>query len=239
MNATNPRSYSCKDEEVPMIGTLVLLSLKRDKADFQGFSPTFSDVYVSGFESNIASANELIEPKSETLAKKLITDQLYAGMDDLYLTSKKLSGYLKLAYNELSISAADFGLIALSEACHAKDVEATIKSLNRVNNNINTYKTVLISKGLTDDVIAAVKASAANLTGLKSQQYNLLTNRKTTVQNNLGILNGLYAQIMEVLNIGKILYKEANPAKYKEYVFSEIKKQVHLTAKVTAKETVA
>jgi hypothetical protein len=239
MNVNNPRSYGCKDEELPMIGSLLLLSFKRDIAEFKLYSPKFSNEYVSGLEAVIGSANELIEPKSETLAKKLITDQLHAGMDALYISGKNLKGYLDLGYSELKISAAEFGVTALSEACHAKDLEAVVKSLNLVNININIHKTVLMKQGLTEDAIAAFKASAASLTNLKTQQYGILTNRKNIVQNNLGILNGLYAQITEITNIGKILYKDSNPVKYKEYLFTEIKKQVHMTSKAPANDTAA
>lgn len=46
------------------------------------------------------------------------------------------------------------------------------------------------------------------------------------VQENTGLLNGLFEQLTEIFNVGKILFKATDPVKLKEYTFSELLKQV-------------
>lgn len=60
----------------------------------------------------------------------------------------------------------------------------------------------------------------------KQKQYEILINRKTIKQNNLGLFNELYDQLCEILKIGNILYKQTDPVKTKEYTFTELMKRV-------------
>jgi hypothetical protein len=65
----------------------------------------------------------------------------------------------------------------------------------------------------------------------------ILSNRKNIVQNNLGLFNDLYAQLTEILNIGKILYKATEAVKTQEHTFSTLLKQVRIVAKKEAAAT--
>jgi hypothetical protein len=82
--ATFPsRNYNCKNEELPVICKFAAFSLKRDLPDFQSYSPRFNEEYVGIFESRINEAGEIVEPKSETLQIKIITDKLYNFINGL------------------------------------------------------------------------------------------------------------------------------------------------------------
>ena len=51
------------------------------------------------------------------------------------------------------------------------------------------------------------------------------------MQSNLGLLNGLFDQLNEILIAGKILYKATDPAKLQEYTFEDLKKRVRRASK--------
>jgi len=53
----------------------------------------------------------------------------------------------------------------------------------------------------------------------------------------LGLLNDLYDQLSEILRIGKILYQQSDPAKLKDYTFTELVKQVRKTVKKATAST--
>jgi hypothetical protein len=65
---------------------------------------------------------------------------------------------------------------------------------------------------------------------IETDELKKITNRLylTIVQNNLKVLNELYGQLIDLLNVGKSLYKNTNPLKAKEYVFSALKKMSEL-----------
>ncbi len=220
------RSYNCKDEELLIICALVLLSFKRDLSVFTGYTPKMNGDYVSGLEADLKAATELVMPETETLAKKLITEQLYGILDGLITPINYLTGYLELAKKELKISAADFGLKALRKASTVSDLEGALDGLRLVNANIQKYKPTLVVQGLSEELIATFSTAGETLTGLKEDQYRLLTNRMQIVQENTGLLNGLFEQLTEIFNVGKILFKATDPVKLKEYTFSEVLKQV-------------
>lgn len=230
MSNEKQRSYNCKDEELPMIGQLLFLSFQRDLAEFSAFSPKFGESYVADIEAKLTTVSELVEPKAETLAKKLITTQLYEIIDGLLQPINSLSAYLSLA-KVLKISTAEFGLTALRKACIKHDVEGVLNDINFVLVNVNAHKTILVAQGLKEELITVLSTSAGTLTNLKKEQYSLLTNRKSIVQDNLLVLNGYYNQLTEICTVGKALYKSINPAKVKEYTFTEIKKQVSRATK--------
>jgi hypothetical protein len=56
------------------------------------------------------------------------------------------------------------------------------------------------------------------------------------VQSHIGMLNDLFAQMQEILNIGKILYKQTDAVKKQEYIFSKLKKKVRRITKSTGGE---
>ena len=71
-------------------------------------------------------------------------------------------------------------------------------------------------------------AIAAN----KQKQFEIKTNRAELVQNNIQLLNTLYFRLVEVYTIGKVLYKNSNPAKYNDYTFTKLLKKVRRSTNV-------
>ena len=215
MNATNQRSYNCKDEELPVICKFAVFSLKRDLADFKAFSPKFNDVYVTGFETKIASVSEVVMPGSETLELKNITARLYATMDGLVDPINRVSGYLKLAQAGLKTTTADFGLTELRKNIKAKNAEGAINNLRTVSNNLTKNAALLAAQGLTPELTSLFTTSSTSIAADNQKQYEILSHRKNIVQNNLGLFNGLYEQLTEVLRVGKILYKASDALKHR------------------------
>jgi hypothetical protein len=194
------------------------------------YSPKFNEAYVGIFESKIADVTELIEPKSETVQLKTITERLYASMNGLINPINRLTGYVNMANADLRISPADFGLTLLRKGINSKDAESVIKNLHTVILNINKNREILASQGLQDDLIGMFTGAIESISADKQTQYELTSNRKAIVLNNVGMLNGLFEQLTEILTIGKILYKDNNAVKLQEYTFSELKKRVRKTS---------
>ncbi len=231
MTSTLARDYNCKDEELPVICKFSVFNLKRDLAEFTAFSPRFNVSYVSAYEARINAVSELVEPKSETVVLKAITDRIHHTMDGLIAPINRLSGYIELAEESIHISPADFGLVDLRKGITTKDAEHVLKTLHTVNLNIAKYKDSLVLQGMRDWLIEKFQSAAVSVADDKQKQYEITSNRKNLVQNNVSSFNDLYKQFNEILKVGKILYKGSDAAKLKDYTFSELKKGVRKTAK--------
>lgn len=230
MTNNQSRNYSCKDEELPILCDYTAFSLKRDLSEFTVYSPRFKQEYVDGFAAKITTVTELIEPKSETVELKIITDRLYTTLDSMISPANYLTGYIEMAQESLKISPADFGLKALRKGINTRDAESVIKNLHTINTNIKKYKAILAEQGLSEELTAKFLTAYASIATDKQMQYKIISNRKNIVQKNLGLLNELYAQFAEILRVGKILYKATDAAKLKEYTLNELKKRVRKTS---------
>jgi hypothetical protein len=240
MKMMNTRLFNCKDEELPVVSKAVAFALKRDLAEFTAYSPKFDELYVTGFETKITVVTDLLEPQSETLAKRIITERYSATMNGLIDPINRVTGYLNLAKVNLNITPASFGFTALRKSIENHDVESVIDDLHIVLANIHTYKAPLAAQGLTDGLIDVMTAAFNSMAADKQQQIEITSNRRSIVQNNVSLLNELYEQISEILSVGKILYKATNPAKLADYTFIELLKKVRQGVKsaVAAAKTV-
>jgi hypothetical protein len=233
MTEAKSRNYNCKDEELPVICNFVLFSLKRDLAEFSSFSQKFNEGYVTGFETKINGISDLVEPKSETVQLKTITDGVYTAMDGLIDPINRVTGYMTLGKLDKTISVADFGLTQLRKSINTRDGENVMKCLHTVNLNLVKFSTELSPQGLSADLTDKFSTALTVIAEGKQKQYEIVSNRKSIVQNNLSVLNDLYSELCEILAVGKILYKATDSVKLQEYSFSELKKQVRKTVSPT------
>jgi len=234
MSTTDVRNYNCKDEELPVICNFVLFSVKRDAADFLSYSPKFDDGYIAEFETKIAGLTDLVEPKSETVQLKVITDGVYTAMDNLIDPINRVSGYIMLGKLDKTISVADFGFTQLRKGIASRDAEGVVKSLHTVNLNLVKFKKELTAQGLSEELSTKFSTAETDIAQGKQKQYEIVSNRKSIVQNNLSVSNDLFSQLSEIMAVGKILYKATDSVKLQEYSFSELRKRVNKTSSSTA-----
>lgn len=84
---------------------------------------------------------------------------------------------------------------------------------------------------MPETLAAKLNEIGAILADNRKTKYEIVSSRKVLVQNNLGLLNDLYDQLTEICKIGKILFKQTDKAKLKDYTFSYLMKQVRRVEK--------
>jgi hypothetical protein len=225
------KDFKCNNEELPVIGGFVSFNVKKDLPDFTAFSPKFNDSYVMDFDANIKKCSELVSSKEETAKLKVITSRMYSTMDSLSGLVNNLVIYIKMAKTDIPISVADFGIPLLRKAIHKRDAEATLQNLYLMNNGIQQYKSALTQQGLSETTINLFASAIVSIHDDNQKQYEILNTRKELVQNNMELFNGLYAQIIEICNVGKAIYKGKDEKKVKDYTFAELIKQVRVVFK--------
>lgn len=229
--ATNVvRNYSCKDEEVPVIGGFALFNLRRDLADFTAFSPRFNNDYVDMFDSKITSVKQLTSAEMDTVEHKKITEQIKNDCETIGLELNKVQSYLMLS-KSITISPADFGITATRRSINSKDIESILNNLKTLNTNIAKYREALQAEGMSDALVDKILLLTQNVDQNKQMQYQIISNRRLRVQDNISQINDLFALINEVLSVGRALYKKVDPAREKDYNMTELKKRVHNTYK--------
>lgn len=117
----------------------------------------------------------------------------------------------------------------MRKGINTRDAEGALKSLHTVNANIAKFNDILSAQGLTEGLSNAFVAASASIAADKQMQYEIVSNRKTIVQNNIALFNALFDQLSEICTVGKVLYKTTNAVKLQEYTFNELKKRVRRT----------
>jgi len=221
------RKYKCKDGDLPVICNIAADSLESDLADFSAYSPKFTQVFLIDFRNYIEKVFEIVLPQAEIQLQKVITERMNGTLDNMTDAANRLSGYIKFSHTDHT----DFGLTLLRKAIKDGDAAGGINSLQTVIANIAHFKEALVQQGLTEELIAVFVTARKSLKEDKSKQTKIFNNRKRIVHSNLGLLNGLFDQLTEILTAGKILYKTTEPAKLQEYTFEGLKKRVRWASK--------
>ncbi|MDR2475220.1 MAG: hypothetical protein LBD45_05115 [Bacteroidales bacterium] len=231
MNTEQMRNFNCKDEELPVICEYVAITLGRDLSDFTAFSPKFNQIYLNSFKEKIVVVTGLVNPKTETAKIKSITAQMYATADGLTDSLNRLEAYLKLAKDQIPVSANDFGISPLRKDLNRKNMEGALLNLHLVSSNIEKYRPQLEAEGMTDNLVATFDNATESIASDNRDQYEILTQRIELVRNNISKLNDLYGQMAEICEIGKTLFKKTAPEKAKEYTFTYLLKKVRHSTK--------
>ena len=245
------KNFSCKHEEIVVICEYVQNCFQRDIADFIAYSPKFSEDYLKEFKNKTAALHKIVFPQDKTKELKIVTARLYANMDKLLDILDRLDGYLKLARNsadmlsqqeidensQLVPTPNDFGTVILKRKLRSRDAEGALKNLQQVNANIEKYKDLLTKQGLTTEIYDKLLVAFIEINSDNQKQYELISNRRILTAGNINSLNILYSKLIEICDIGKLLYKKSQPAKVPDYTFSYLKKQVRMTIKKVTEET--
>jgi len=231
--ATTTRTYTCRDEELPVIAQFLIFTLNRDSTDFETYSPVFARGYITTFEQKTAETKALVAPETESAMLNAITTRLYERMDQLIIQVNRIEGYVGLAGAAVPISAGNFGLQTLREALHNHDAEKALREAGLVGTNLETYNEALVPVGFTAEQKTLFTETVAGINADNQAQFEIVSGRKLLVQDNIGVCNELYRQIKEICRIGKILYKSTNPAKLQDYTFQSLLRKVRRTGGTT------
>lgn len=227
------RNYSCKDEELIVICNYLTISFRRDMADFTAYSPKFNAQYLSEFQQKINDTNNIVFSDDATKELKIVTARLYGTMDRLSDSLNFLRGYISMAKGVIPFSAADFGITVLKRKIKSRDAEGVLKNLQMLNGNIEKYSAQLAEQGLTPQMIQKFKDYLAEIENDNQKQYEIISNRRISVENNTNMFNDIYRQLMEICEIGKIIYKKTQSAKLQDYTFTDLVKRVRVELKKT------
>lgn len=231
------RKYNCKDISLIVACNHVISDLRINLVHFIEYSPLYNSQYMAAFEAKTEVMNELVlPPRSEQIHIKIIHNRIRTTMGSLTNPNQRLSHFVELAFPTTGISVTDFGITELRKALHSKNVGSTLKCLRTVCQNNTTYQEALSAKGLNAQLSNRYTNAYASITADKKKTYEIDTNRKKIIDDNIGKFNDLYDQLCEILTGGKALFGETDPEKAKFYSFRKLMKQNRRSRKKASNE---
>ena len=227
-------------EDLPFIAIYLLVSLKRDKALFNAFSPVYDDKYIADMETQKNLVEELTAPKQLTGEMKHITQLVATDYTKVRNMLNRLESYLDKVAEPLTIAAADFGIRQTRTELNAKNDEGIVRQLRVLYKNMESNKAALAPKGYTEAISAELKALITSLTTNSTAQNLKKDDRKVLTRENIEEMNKLWKIMSEVMDDGKKIAKEKKDAAMaKDYTFSDLQKKVRQDRKGTSEDTQA
>jgi len=217
--------YKFRQEELPVVGEILLQMFLRDREKFENFSPEFNDEFVAAIQNQIQKVQDITQAPTLTAEIKKITEELYQNMENLLPNLDLILAYAQRANKNLNIKASGFGVKEAKKELRRRNVEGFSVKVKIVQQNIAKNLEALIAKGYKESIGAEVEEITQKVHDLNLEQENKLSERKQLVVGNNEEFTALWKLLGDISKTGKLVMK-TDPSKAEEYMFSHVIKKV-------------
>ena len=225
----------CRMEEVPVIGDMALTSAERDQQHIVTFVPDFTPAFFASIRAKQTAIENMVQPGKMTAERKAITTALYANMDEVKEKLTMLEIQISRAKG-LTVDADSFNLSDIRKNISSRNAEGVMQSMRYTFALVDDNFDALKLKGMTDGQKAYFATKIEQIKDQNALQASLASNRRSLTQENINTINAYWAEIMDVMNTCKLVYK-GNAAKTKDYTFTALRQQVRAASKKSAMAT--
>jgi hypothetical protein len=223
----------CKLEEVSPIAKLIIKQFTLDQPVIVKVFPNYNPASVAALEAKFTKVDALINPSlligKISQATQSINSESEALLPQLFI----FEGYLNRAKN-LSVEPKYFGITLIRKAINAENVEGVIDGLDTFIKAIadGTNQAKLIAEGMTAQQIAYLSTTKTSLLNKKTDRILLNSQKESLVKDNYVLINSLWADLTDICDVGKRVFKNTDAIKVKSYtmtnILGEVRRQVNL-----------
>lgn len=221
------KKFPCKLEELPVIAGFILQSVRKDLADFSGFSSMFTVDFIEAGEMKVNACNNLLMSSSVAKQLKAVTQNLADKSVGLRVKLNQLEGYLKLAAGEIDIKVSDSGLKEVRNDISRGNTEGVVKNTWNLVNNAQRNQPALVAKGLKTTFLAEITTAVTEIDSLNNTQNVLTSERNRLTDSNMSVFNDVWTELTPILDTAKALYRGVDDVKLKDYTMSQLVKRVN------------
>jgi len=217
--------YKFRQEELPVVGELLLQMFLRDRSAFEKFSPEYKGEFLEIVEKQIKNVLDLTQAPTLRAEIKKKTSDLYNCVDEIIPKLDLVAAYAKRANKFLKIKASDFGVAQAKREIRRRNVEGVCTRVKVVEQNIASNLEALKERGYTDDLGQELNEMTQKAYDLNLIQEEMMREKKQLVADNMTEFKLLWCFLKDLSDTGKLLMK-ADKQKYDGYKLSNILKQV-------------
>lgn len=219
------KKFTCRIEELPVLGGFIGISFESYIIDFINYSPDFKEPYLANYKARLNAVEEIVFSKKIGHELKLVTARLYKTMDELREPLNRLGGYVDRAV-DLSVNTKDFGIRKVRDSINRRDTEMFLSGMAFLIQNIDDNMERLAAKGFSDssrELFLSVKNKVKEDNDLQNIKIG---ERSNLVHANMRKLNELWLLMSDIMKTGKILYKNTDAARAKEFTMTVLKDRI-------------
>lgn len=210
----------CRFEELPFLADYARDNFMRDKADFVNHSPEYDKDFLLKFDPQLKLVTELVATSSLMAQQKVITKRIRKHYQTARNWVNKVEDYAKKAKSALVTDIADFGFKSLRADINVKNDEGTIKKFRELMQHADANQAALLAKGFTAALRTSLGAFVDTFEADIKSQTRKIDERKDLVKENKKEFDTLWQMLNEdILATGKVIYKDLNKDKVKDYTY--------------------
>ena len=233
MSAKEKTLYPMRIEELPTIGEFLYTALVRDVLDFVPYT-AFDSPFPGDFKVNLGLVSEAVNPFVLTSQLKLVTFNMLNGVYSLRESINQAEIFFITTGSALNVKPKDMGQHAVRVAIGRGDVEALVRAMRTLNQNIAFNSTALIAKGFLLAMQTALVDATNKISDDNIAQNTLRQQRASTTASNKKLYNDFWTIYMSpTATTGKLIYKVANATKAKDYTIAQLKARTRADQKQT------
>ncbi len=217
---------NCKIEDIPTIGEFILTEAQIDLPDLTEAASNIDKPFIDDLKAQNAIVRKLVRPYEMTGTLKKATVDLYGAMESLRPRLNKLEIKINQVIDGLSGSKADFGLVKLRKMIRNKNAEGTSLAVEVLLRQIDSNVDILGTVGFKPEMRLEIVDINEVIIAKNLAQNKIINARGELTQENKIIISIYWTGIKKLMDAGKLLYKDTNPAKAKEYTFAVLKRRV-------------
>jgi len=232
--------FKFRQEELPVVGELLLQLFNRDRNKFEEFSAEYNDEFETSVKNQITKVLKLVHSTSLTGKISKITEELYQVMNDIKPNLDLIAAYAQRANKGLNMPYAKFGVKEVKKELRRKNVEGFTLKVEILQKNITDNLEVLKAKGYKEELATELGVMSKKAYDLNLVQEEKMSERKQLVVDNNAEFAILWKMLGDISKTGKLVLK-ANPSMADEYKFTHILNKVRkpVVAENKKKKTVA
>lgn len=232
--------FKFRQEELPVVGELLVQLFIRDRSKFEDFSGEYNNEYLASVQKQIEKVREVTQAPTVTAELKKITANLYAKMEEILPKLDLIAAYARRANSKLLIKSSDFGVKEAKKELRKKNVEGFSLKWKIVQQNIANNLEALTEKGYKESLGTEIESMSQQVHDLNLSQEDKLSQRIQLVVDNNSEFTTLWGMLSDISKTGKMLMK-SDDLKSKEYMFSKLINKVRKASvsKELKKETVS
>lgn len=225
------RLYQCRIDEVGPLAQMVRSSFVADGKDFRKASPDFAAPnFLKTFDERY-DALELLVP---TAVRRMSDADVTRTMNKVAKNLRDPLNWLELRVNraakkadpKLTVAPTDFGISAVRTKITLREMEGLDGKLKNLLQLIADNADALAAQGHTADDTKVFSDARKLLSGYNVTQNDNLNAQLVLTVENITAANAMWEMIDEILEAGRLMYKETQPRKAVAYTLARLKKRM-------------
>lgn len=210
------RLYNMEDELMLTRAQTQKNNLNTDLALFTARFPWLTAAYVTGYQTDIDTADVVPLDNSVITDIKVLTADVAASMTESKANLKALFLYGEITYPKDAVKQRVFGQDLMDKA--RNDQEKMQNLLEHANSFANKapYKADLLAKGYTQVEIDALLTNANNIRTKNRLQEDAIASRPVTTQDRVIVYNTVFEHMPLISKCAQVVFA-GNPAKIEQY----------------------